>query len=34
MNDIIDAQNTIGIEVQYVYSLHLKIKSSYDFTKL
>jgi hypothetical protein len=32
MNDIANAQNNMGVQFEYFYSLHPKIKNSYKFT--
>jgi hypothetical protein len=34
MNDIANAQNNMDVEFEYLYSLHQKIRSSYNFTQL
>ncbi len=34
MNDIANAQNNMDVELEYLYSLHQKIRSSYNFTQL
>jgi hypothetical protein len=33
MNGIANAQNNIGVELEYFYSLHPKTKSSCNFTQ-
>ncbi len=33
MNGIANAQNNMGVELEYFYSLHKKTKSSYNFTQ-
>jgi len=31
MNGVANAQNNMAVELEYFYSLHSKIKSSYNF---
>ncbi len=33
MNDIANAQNNMSVELEYLYSLHQKIRSFYNLTQ-